>query len=647
MVTFEYMKKPFTLITLMFFAANTTIMAQITTSTMTTVQYVQNVLLGGGVTASNITFTGLAKQIASYTSTPGGNLGINKGVYLTSGANGLGGSGIGPNGPSTIDQDNQASGSSDPDLNTIGGVNTKDAVVLEFDFIPQSDTVKFRYVFGSEEYNEFVNSFNDVFAFILSGVTTPLSPTNIALIPGTSTPITINNVNNGNSGGVSTGPCTNCAYYRDNINGGINCVYDGLTTVLTAKHPVICGEKYHIKIAIADAVDQALDSGVFLEAGSFSSIPPVTVYSANSNASFTDSVMVEDCNTNCVYFVRNGSLAQKDSFNLQVTGNAVLGADYSMQGNPGFAWPTKLIFNVNQDTIKFCNLFSSQDNIAEQPDTILFTLTTFTVPGPQTCALSNTIKFRLYVQDYTPMVIHQGDTIICNGLSSVLDAQLTGGLPIYNYSWAPLSSSSPSITTGPVTTVTNYTISVNDLCNKQVNKQITVTPSRLPVLSINSPTKFCLDTLKTLEASVSGGKSPFLFNWFAPLGGITPYDTVGLTYYLMQSITPSSGTYSLVVTDQCSKQDTVIFDLTTVDCTVIIPNVITANGDNVNDVFKINGLDNFPNSVLNVFNRWGKKIYSSGNYKNDWKPQNSDGTYFYTLEVSDGRSFNGFFQIYQ
>lgn len=647
MVTFENMKRLSILVTFLFFSAKGTI-AQITTSTMTTVQYVQNVLLGGGVTASNITFTGLAKQIASYTSTPSGNLGINRGVYLTSGSNGTISGQLGPSGPSSGFQSIGNNGNGDAYLDGIVGIaGTNDAAVLEFDFIPQADTVRFRYVFGSEEYNDYVNSVNDAFAFVLSGVTTALAPTNIALIPGSSTPITINNVNNGNSGGVSAGPCTNCSYYRDNINGAINCVYDGLTTVLTAKHPVICGEKYHIKIAIADASDDVYDSGVFLEAGSFSSIPPVTVYSANSNASFTDSVMVEDCNTNCVYFVRNGSLAQKDSFNLQVTGNAVLGTDYSMQGNPGFNWPAKLIFNVNQDTIKFCNLFGIQDNISEQPDTILFTLTTYTVAGPQTCALSNTIKFRLYVQDYIPMAIHQGDTVICNGSSAVLDAQLTGGLTPYTYSWSPVNGANSSIVTGPVTTTTNYTISINDLCTKQITKQITVTPSTLPVLSITSPGKFCLDTLKTLEASVSGGKAPFLFDWFAPSGGITPYDTVGLTYYLMQSVTPSSGTYSLVVTDQCSKQDTVIFDLTTVDCTVIIPNVITANGDNVNDAFKINGLDNFPNSALNVYNRWGKKIYSSSDYKNDWKPQHNDGTYFYTLEVSDGRSFNGFFQIFQ
>ncbi len=834
----------------------TTLKAQITTSTLTPVQYVQNVLLGGGVTASNITYTGLPEQIASYTATPTTSLGIGKGVYLTCGSNGTIPTQLGPNGPSSLFQSVDQQQPGDADLDVISGASTFDASILEFDFVPQSDTVKFRYVFGSEEYNDYVNAgVNDAFAFILSGVTTVLAPINIALIPGGTTPISINTVNNGNSPGASIGPCTNCSYYRDNIGGSINCVYDGLTTVLTAKRKVICGEKYHIKIAIADAADHIFDSGVFLEAGSFSSTPPLNVYTTNSNSNIPDSILVEDCNTYCAYFIRNGNVAVADSFALQVSGNAILGTDYVQNGNPTFTWPIKLYFAANQDTIKFCNIYALQDGIIEGSDTLRFTMSSF-ITSTTSCLSSNAIKFNLYIHDYTPILIGQNNMSICSGSSVTLNAAATLGYPAYTYTLSSPSVNTATLTTGPINSVTNFTITVNDICNKPVTKQITITPVATPtvvsdnavicvgdvanltalgastytwntgtansvltitptvttsytvigaigtctssaigtvtvngqsisitgnnnicigqsstlsanggsvyswntgatssvitvtpstnttytttstlgsctntavftvsvapiptitvvgtvvcpgqnaiitasgattytwstgantnVISVNpivntsytvtgttvascsntsvytvsvitskpqlqelDPVKFCLDSTKKIAISVSSGNPPYTLSWIIPGNGMIPYDTVNTTYYFTQSQTASNGNYIIIVTDQCLFKDTIIVNIETLNCNLSVPNVVTPNGDNINDIFKINGLENFPNSVLNVFTRWGNKVYSSDNYKNDWKPEQNDGTYFYVLEVSDGRKLNGFFQIFK
>jgi gliding motility-associated-like protein len=830
--------------------------AQITTSTLTPTQYVQNVLLGGGVTASNITYTGLPRMIASFTAPAITNLGLGKGVYLTSGSNGLISTEQGPDGPSSLFQNTDQFQPGDVSLDGLTTTATQDASVLEFDFIPQSDTVRFRYIFGSEEYNEFVNStFNDVFAFILSGVTTPFPATNIALIPGTTIPITINNVNNGNSFGASTGPCSNCVYYRDNDGGSIDCVYDGLTTVLIAKHKVICGEKYHIKIAVADAGDGNYDSGVFLEAGSFSSTPPLNVYTTNSNSNIPDSILVEDCNTYCAYFIRNGNVTVADSFALQVSGNAILGTDYVQNGNPTFTWPTKLYFAPNQDTIKVCNIYALQDGIIEGSDTLRFTMSSF-ITSTTSCLSSNAIKFNLYINDYTPISIGQNNMSICSGLSAILNAAATLGYPAYTYSLSSPSVNTATLNTGPINSVTNFTITVNDVCNKPVTKQITVTPVATPtvvsdnavicvgdvanltalgastytwntgitnsvltitptvttsytvigavgtctnsaigtvtvngqsisitgnnnmcigqsstlsanggsaytwntgatgsvitvtpstnttytttstlgsctntavftvsvapiptitvvgtavcpgqsaiitasgattytwstgantnVISVNplvntsytvtgttvascsntsvytvnvisskpqlqqlDPIKFCLDSTKKIAISVSNGNPPYTLSWLIPSNGMIPYDTVNTTYYFTQTQTPSNANYIVIVTDQCLFKDTIMVNIETLNCNLSVPNVVTPNGDNINDIFKINGLENFPNSALNVFNRWGKKIYASEDYKNDWKPEQNDGTYFYVLEVSDGRKLNGFFQLFK
>lgn len=289
-----------TLLVFVFYKGN----AQVTTNTSyTPTSLVNTVLLGGGVAAFNVTYTGYPNAIARFDATAGTNLGFTSGVYLTSGSvlavDPLGWGGPdGPAGPSSSLQSLSQYYPGDADLNALlsalncAPMTTTDAAVLEFDFIPVTDTIQFQYRFGSEEYNDYVGDlctgtsfeFNDVFAFYLQGVTTPFPKTNIALIPGTSTPVSIYTVNNGNSFGASMGPCMNCAYYVDNYTGPINVVYDGLTTILTAVALVVPGQTYHIKLAVADAVDNAYDSGVFLKANSFTSFPlPVTLVNFNGN----------------------------------------------------------------------------------------------------------------------------------------------------------------------------------------------------------------------------------------------------------------------------------------------------------------------------------------------------------------------------
>ncbi len=187
------------------------------------------------------------------------NVGIDSGFILTTGR---ADNAEGPNNSGSLGTNNGTSG--DPDLNALPGVGTTyDACVFELDIIPECDTISFDYVFGSEEYNEFVGSINDAFAFWISGPGI-VGDVNIALIPGTSIPVTIDNVNLGsyseyyiNNTGVPAGD----DYYIQ---------YDGFTTVLTAISAVTPGETYHLKLAIGDESDHIYDSGVFLKANSLS-----------------------------------------------------------------------------------------------------------------------------------------------------------------------------------------------------------------------------------------------------------------------------------------------------------------------------------------------------------------------------------------
>ena len=188
-------------------------------------------------------------------------------------------------GPSSSGSSSSTTGvnhaSVDPDLQPLvaSGQTLSNASVLEFNFYsPRNEytnIASFNYVFGSEEYPEFVCSdYNDVFGFFLYGPDPYGSPNtnvtkNMAIIPGSGNlPVSINTLNNGTAAGSAT-PCilTYSQFYRSNSGGAIE--YDGFTTNLVADAQLCACSEYRMKISIANVGDNAYDSGVFLEKGSF------------------------------------------------------------------------------------------------------------------------------------------------------------------------------------------------------------------------------------------------------------------------------------------------------------------------------------------------------------------------------------------
>lgn len=165
-----------------------------------------------------------------------------------------------------------ASQQGDADLDQANGFSagtTKDTTYLKFDFQSEGGSLYFNFVFASEEYNEFVKGgFNDVFAFFLDGV-------NVALIPGTTTPVGVDNVNGGNPFGTGA---TNSQYYHNNdpSEGGkfLDVVgYDGFTDVFTVQSTGLAAGTHTIKLVISDVGDRSLDSAVFIQGGTFSDKP--------------------------------------------------------------------------------------------------------------------------------------------------------------------------------------------------------------------------------------------------------------------------------------------------------------------------------------------------------------------------------------
>jgi gliding motility-associated-like protein len=452
--------------------------AQLTTVPSANATALVNTLVGPGVTAFNATMNAPANSAGTFNGTAS-NIGLPSGVLLTSGSVA---NAPGPNLSGGISTANSAPG--DAQLNALTTpFLTEDACILEFDLIATCDTIQISYVFGSDEYDEFVCSdFTDVFAFFISGPGI-VGTQNIAVIPGTATPIAINTVNIGAVGAFSGFPLpANCntgnsAYFTTN-NTGTTVEYDGFTIPLIAKSPVIPCSTYHIKLAIADAGDDALDSGVFLEEGgircasTFFSVEPA-VNSPSSNFA------VEGCVNGGFTFLRDGDSTLALTMSYTVGGTATPGADYP-------ALPGSVTFPANGSTV-FVPISAVSDGIAEGPETI------FIILSDTVCGLVVSDTATLTIDD--EIMVNAGpDQTICLGDGAQLGDTT---VPFVTYSWTPgtgLNNANISDPSANPAAPGVYTYIVNGIdtnqCTGADTMQLTVT--QLPNANFTAPVNICV-----------------------------------------------------------------------------------------------------------------------------------------------------------
>lgn len=482
--------------------------AQLNVNTsMTPTQLVENVLLGGGVTVSNVTFNGMAAPATPQAGTGSfitvsSNLGLDAGVILTSG---LATDIAQP--ASEFASENNGWGS-DPDLLAITtpGNTISNKAVLEFDFIPTGDTLKFNYVFGSEEYPTFNCSanFNDVFGFFLSGpgISGPYTNNaiNIALVPGTSLPVSIANIH-----GDQNSSCApaNSQYYVNN-QGGTTVVYNGFTTVLQARAVVECGLTYHIKLAIGDAGDSSYDSGVFLEAGSFTStgqiVPSLTTGDLSLGAN--DSTMFEGCGIIPFHFFRMGDTSNVDTVNLLIGGTATPGVDYYPP------LPTQLIYQPSDTVISFLlNVPYDADGI----ETITINITQNIV-----CSGTQVVNdYLFYIEQYPLLDVVAEDVDGACEQTYEIGPQVTGGAGEYGYLWS--TGDTTATISVSVDTTTTFYFTVTDTCSvPAVQDSITVfIPAYAPMGVTASPDTAipCLGNADISALSTVGGNGNYTYEW--------------------------------------------------------------------------------------------------------------------------------------
>lgn len=647
---------------------------------------VQNVLLGGGVTAFNVTYTG-STQAIGYFNGQNSNIGLQDGIILSTG------NATNAQGPNDDDGGNGYEDFNLPGyapLTAIAGDPTNDAAILEFDFVPISDSLSFRYVFGSEEYPEFVNSsFNDVFGFFISGPGI-VGQQNIALVPGTSLPVAIDNINQGyynSCPGTPTG-CVNCNYFVDNC-GGNTVQYDGFTTVLEAKTVVTACDTYHIVLSIADVIDGAWDSGVFLEAGSFS-VGAITISASttfNPNSTTNDTALAEGCGQGILTFERDGLSNSPTVIAFQISGTATNGIDYN-------TIPDSVVIPAGQTSVTL-PITAINDGLAEGVETLILTLSSSVSP----CANSTTQSIVLTISDALPLsVVATGDTTLVCPDAVPLTATATGGMGGYQYQWSNGAGTGSPVSVSPVQTTT-YVVTATDTCGTTaaLDSVTVLIPSYDPMHVEVSEDKVCKGDEAKLFASVTGGAPPLNYEWenslsFTDTLRVKPTDD---TYYIVMvtdscdvtaegrglasivkahadftweyignrsiqftntspdavytfwdfadgdfsedehpaHVYPDSGIFVVtqIVENEQGCLDTITdIVITYADFHVYIPNAFTPGRNNINDTFFAKG-EGFARFKMDVYDRWGGHIFHSNTRRDAW-----DGITKYGQEAPSG-----------
>ena len=423
------------------FLLGTTLYGQINVTGGQTAQQLAEYLAGPNITVTNAVLsegntvlgTGASSVAAGQFTGTNSDIGFDSGVILSSGNVT---EAPGPNNTASAGANLNNSGTAQ--MTGIAGATTYDAITLEFDFEVQSSFIQFNYVFASEEYPEFAppnnSSYNDVFAFFISGLGIT-GEENIALVPNSTNPVSINNIN-----GDPANP--NNIYYNDNA-GGQDIQFDGYTTILQAQRGNLTPcETYHLKLVISDAGDGVYSSAVFLQENSLiQGIVDVQTQTING-----DNIALEGCIPASFTFSYDDVSNQDRVINFTVGGSAVNGVDYQ------FVDSTMTIVAGDTSATIYIDAFS--DGLTEGQETI------WIIYQPAACAAYDTAY--LFINDAQPIEFTlDGTNLDCfaNNSGEIL-VNATGGFPPYTFEVTYPNGSTGTQTSNPMTGLEAGTYSV-------------------------------------------------------------------------------------------------------------------------------------------------------------------------------------------
>jgi gliding motility-associated-like protein len=258
-----------------------------------------------------------------------------------------------------------------------------------------------------------------------------------------------------------------------------------------------------------------------------------------------------------------------------------------------------------------------------------------TVTDAKGCSTVGSIIVKLS----NPTITVNKNNFICPGKTAVIHASGSGTAPL-TYTWLPSLSTNQTFST---TVAGIYTVEMTDVYGCVDSKTVSVNYNPVPVANITYNPSSPFDPGETVyfhDASTVSTGSVVSDTW-----------TFGDTSTTLNNFNPThaysnGGHYAVTLfvrSDKGCLDTAVIF--VDVRYPIVIPNIITPNGDGINEYLEFKNLLRYTNNKLWIYNRWGKLLYSSDDYQNNWTGKDySDGTYYFILEVPDIRkTYKGFF----
>lgn len=288
---------------------------------------------------------------------------------------------------------------------------------------------------------------------------------------------------------------------------------------------------------------------------------------------------------------------------------------------------------------------------------------TFIVIGASNCmnTIPDTNTVTVFVVEKANLVVSGlQDVTKCINKDYVLHTNVTSltvgntGEP-YTYLWTVLpgntsasgNNTSPDYTTTANTT-TSFVVTVDGDCAHTAKDTVVITTFTNDLaIEITDSAFICQNTPFTLNTTFGGGRPDYTFSWYIYPNSNSISNSSNLSYNA-----PSDEGQHLItvsITDSCGYNKTDDQLITVLPpCNIMIPNIITPNGDGVNDFFKLGNLEHHPNISIIIYDRWGKKVYENANYNNQWKADGvSDGTFFYIIDVPDEKKYSGYVTVFR